>query len=90
MRPEKFRYLVNCAIEHRMKTGSSEKFTKPLMLRMIKEWQRMAKDEQDYRAGVETYGYEDNIYLDLLYISDRWRCAFRLKWLIDGVNGGHI
>lgn len=92
MRPQKFRYLVNMAIQHRMKTGSSEKFTKPLIMRMIREWYKMAKCENDYRRGSETYGYKDQESIDynILYISDRWNCAFRLKWLIDGVADGLI
>lgn len=92
MRPEKFRYLVNKAVQHRMETGSSDRFTKPLIMRMIREWHKLARREEDYRVGNETYGYKDQESIDysILYISDRWMCAFRLKWLIDGVVDGHI
>jgi len=41
--------------------------------------------EQDFRPGIETYGYdsEESIESNLYYISDRWTCAFRIKWLLD-------
>ena len=43
------------------------------------------KDESDYRVGVETYGYDslESIKNNLVYISDRWNCSFRIKWLLD-------
>jgi len=37
--------------------------------------------EGDYRNGFETYKYE-SIFINLVYISDRYNCAFRLNWLI--------
>ena len=42
----------------------------------------------DYRSGEETYGYAslDAIQATLLYISDRWRIDFRVRWLIDLIN----
>lgn len=41
--------------------------------------------EQDYRSGYETYGYDSlkDIESNLLYISDRFGCAFRLTWLLN-------
>jgi len=56
---------------------------------MRKVWKKLAKQENDYRSGWETYGY-DTINTDMLYISDRWKAAFRLRWLIDGVESGMI
>ncbi|RLF43496.1 MAG: hypothetical protein DRN17_06260 [Thermoplasmata archaeon] len=44
-------------------------------------------DEGDYRSGYETYGYGDNNLTHLLYISDRFNCQFRLRWLYDGIVG---
>lgn len=41
-----------------------------------------SKKEQDARTGEETYGY-DNIYGTLDYISDRWMCPYRIKWILD-------
>jgi hypothetical protein len=47
-----------------------------------------ASEENDYRPGVETYGYFDleQIKLTLEYISDRWNCQFRVRWLLDLIN----
>ena len=44
--------------------------------------------EDDWRTGDETYGYKSDeaILGDLLYISDRWRAAFRIKWMIDLID----
>jgi hypothetical protein len=41
--------------------------------------------EGDYRDGYETYGYKsiEEIENSLLYISDRFSCAFRLSWLVN-------
>jgi len=42
------------------------------------------RTDPDYRTGKETYGYEPSTIEDNFeYISDRWRCSFRIKWLID-------
>lgn len=49
--------------------------------------------EPDYRSGFETYGYntdedsdEETIKGQLSYISDRWNCSFRVRWLINLVD----
>lgn len=44
--------------------------------------------DEDYRSGKETYGYDDleSIQYSLSYISDRWKCAFRVRWLIELIN----
>ena len=39
-------------------------------------------NEGDNRSGAETYGF-DTIEWDLEYVSDRWRCQFRVQWIID-------
>lgn len=41
--------------------------------------------EKDYRTGEESYGYKDQDYIEerMSYISDRWYCAFRIRWIID-------
>lgn len=90
MRPTKFKRAVSDAIIHRLETGSSALFTPRLRHRMEREWRRLAKENGDYRAGVDTYGYDGEVEVDLCYISDRWRCAFRVRWLLDGLEGGHI
>jgi hypothetical protein len=40
--------------------------------------------DPDRRSGSETYGYSslESIGSSLEYICDRWRCAFRLTWLL--------
>lgn len=91
MRPEKLSYLLNIGVDEKLKFGSSPTL-KAILPAMKKEWQKYAKDENDYRDGRDTYGYsdEESIRNNLFYISDRWRCAFRLKWIIDGVELGYI
>ena len=46
--------------------------------------------EQDYRTGNETFGYgytdKTKILANLIYISDRWRAAVRMTWLLGLVN----
>lgn len=46
-----------------------------------------AMEENDWRSGYDTYGYKslDDIKCNLIYISDRWSCQFRVQWLIDMV-----
>lgn len=48
--------------------------------------------DEDFRSGEETYGYKDleSIQGSLLYISDRWGGAFRVRWLIDLINPDYI
>ncbi len=48
-------------------------------------YKKYLKNEEDYRSGSETYGYEfiEKIKSNLVYVSDRWQCAFRTKWLLD-------
>jgi len=48
--------------------------------------------EGDYRSGKETYEYEslESIQGNLSYISDRWRVAFRVRWLIELINPDYV
>lgn len=46
-------------------------------------------EEGDFRSGYETYGYSNN-QDNMEYISDRWKCAFRVKWIIDGIENGKL
>jgi|SaaInlV_165m_DNA_1040744.scaffolds.fasta_scaffold52195_2 hypothetical protein len=43
-------------------------------------------EEDDWRSGAETYGYEGSPLGDLQYIADRWGAAFRIRWMIDLVD----
>lgn len=91
MRFEKFRYLMDKAFVF---NAGQMSFVcdKPLLREMKRVWDKWSKEEDDYRDGYETYEYKtrESINNNLHYVSDRWRCAFRLKWLIDGVEGGHF
>lgn len=44
--------------------------------------------DKDYRTGEEAYGYksEDYIRERMSYISDRWNCSFRLRWILDLID----
>lgn len=91
MRPEKLHRELNNAIKLWKQGKDSSVFYK-LLPSMNKQWKKWANEEEDFRTGHETYGYKntDSIANTMMYISDRWRCAFRLKWLIDGVESGSI
>lgn len=41
--------------------------------------------EKDFRTGEESYGYNTQEYIEerMSYISDRWNCAFRIRWILD-------
>ena len=48
---------------------------------------KLNKTEQDFRSGSETYGHsEEEFFSRMMYISDRYMCAWRLPWLIDSLN----
>jgi len=47
------------------------------------------EQEDDYRLGEDTYGYDDTdnqILNNLWYISDRWKAAFRIAWMLGLIN----
>ena len=48
--------------------------------------------EEDYRTGTDTYGYDnlEHIQFTLSYISDRYKCGFRVRWLIELINPNYI
>ena len=51
-------------------------------------YRRSLEFDKDYRTCEESYGYknEENIINNLIYVSDRWNCSFRIKWIIDLIN----
>jgi len=57
-----------------------------------KMWKEYSEKENDFRGGEETYGYDnaEDIRNNMEYISDRWMAAFRIKWIIDGLEAGKI
>ena len=91
MRPERFRYEMNLAFDEWFESRSTNRFSL-LMREMERVWVKWSKEECDCRTGEETYGYSDieSVEDNMLYISDRYRCAFRLKWIIDGIKSGKI
>ena len=52
---------------------------------LIRLHDRAQREYPDDRPGEETYGYKDeaSIKSNLEYISDRWNCAFRIRWILD-------
>jgi hypothetical protein len=88
MRPEKFEYQVDRAFDSWFATRSFS-VSKVLLREMKRVYKKYAKAENDFRSGYDTYAYE-NVDAELFYISDRWKCSFRLRWLIDGIEAGYI
>jgi len=50
-------------------------------------YKKALRIDKDTRSGEETYGYK-NIRETLMYISDRWNCSFRIRWLLDLTESG--
>jgi hypothetical protein len=82
---------VQRGIDHWLSTGENLLLVDELRF-LEKMWGELSRNENDCRRGDETYGYAnaESIKLDMEYISDRWFCAFRIKWLIDGLENGKI
>lgn len=79
------------AIDQWLKTGDNTLLVDEMPF-LEKMWSELSREENDTRPGVETYGYidDDQIKDTMSYISDRWFCAFRIKWIIDGLENGRI
>ena len=65
-----------------VKTVMQLKEALPELQKMLKI---AARDDSDNRRGWESYSFDD-WKVNLLYVSDRWNCRFRLQWLIDLVD----
>lgn len=50
------------------------------------------EDDQDFRPASETYGIGDDKknLANLEYISDRWGCSFRVRWMIELINPNYV
>lgn len=69
------------------------KLLQPFLLWLKRHYELvLLSTNPDYRSGFETYGYisDDDDTTDaqyvlnqLDYISDRWQCSFRVRWLIN-------
>ena len=88
MRPQKLSYEMEKAFLLYFQNGTTNAF-KVLLPELKRVYAKRVRQDKDYRIGQDTYGY-DNIYWDMRYISDRWNCSFRLRWLIDGLEEGLI
>lgn len=90
MKKVAIRIQIQRAIDHYCDTMSVEKFTPEVIENLKNLYEFYSKDENDYRTGEETYGYEsdESIMYTFEYISDRWLCAFRIRWILDGLEQG--
>lgn len=93
MRPEKAYRLVQTFID-RWNDGNTKEVNNliPVINKLLKKFQRQERDYPNNMNGYESYGYEskESVENNMMYISDRWKCEFRLRWLLDGIEGGHI
>ena len=91
MRPEKFDNLMGKAIDEWWVTKSNRLLI-PLLPEMKRVWKKYCKDELAPLTitGEEEYRDSEGIHNHFHYISDRWRVSFRLRWLIDGLERGHL
>lgn len=89
MRPETLHRKVRDAISAWLDNGSADALVL-LQPRMERQWRRLAAEEGDYRTGREYHGYRDphEIRMTMFYISDRFGCAVRYRWILDGLEGG--
>ena len=91
MLPPTFKRKMNHAIQDYLRTCATSKF-KPLMTTMNRVVSQYSKEEKEYRTGEYVYGYKDDesIMNNMMHVSDRWRCAARLRWIRDGLRDGHF
>ena len=89
MRPEtarrKIKYIFNQFYRHTKKPIELIPDFQKNRAALIKLRDIFSLTENDPRPGSETYGFE-TIASDIEYISDRWRCQFRIQWIIDVVD----
>lgn len=93
MRPEKANRVIFNDILKLTRNGNIKRFKKHLKyLKSRYKYHSSRPHDQDFRSGYESYGYSttDKIRCDLEYVSDRWKCSFRLKWLIDGLENNEF
>ncbi len=94
MRPETAKQKINNILwnEFMEKDGLKKNTMREIIDRLktiepelVKLYNESCREYPDERPGEETYGYKDeeSIRGNLEYISDRWNCAFRIKWILD-------
>ena len=94
MRPEEASRQINNVlwnrflVQRRLKDLTLEQIQTELIgikPALIQLYNKSLPVDDDYRTGEETYGYKstEDVKERLDYISDRWYCSFRLRWLLD-------
>ena len=78
------RFIIKYKL-HRKPMSEIIKELKEIKPELTKLYRIAMKEYPDGRLGEETYGYEsDELIIDnLIYLSDRWNSAHRLKWILD-------
>lgn len=86
MKPKKAKKVIGDLMDDFIKGRYS---SQTMLILLDKEMESLKKlrvtakrKEQDNRSGAETYGF-DNWEDDLMNISDKWNCQFRIQWMID-------
>lgn len=88
MNPSKFEREFQKAINHfLMNEGDPSLFTPRLISRARREHRRYCRDQfDDLDNAYDTKQDWDYNYGQMLYISDRWRVSFRIKWIINSIR----
>jgi hypothetical protein len=80
--------FYNYSIVQKMTIDGTREIIRSIEEDLIAVYPAYAEDEDDYRLGKDTYGYESDASIlgSLSYISDRWGAAFRIAWMLGIVN----
>jgi hypothetical protein len=79
MRPEKAAYSVQKAI-HKCLRHEDFSYLRSVRLELVKLLKIAIVDE--YPHECDSYYDDDRSINTLMYISDRWRCTGRIKWML--------
>ena len=80
MRPQKAKYLIEKAMKLCLKHQSFQ-FLSLVEKELVKLLKLAVKDE--YPHECDSYYGKDRSFNTLMYISDRWQCTGRIKWLLE-------
>ena len=94
MKPKKaYKKIQKILREHREYPESSKTNAMQTILRLEEAMPELYKllkiaayDDPDERRGWESYGCDKMWEHHLYHVTDRWRCRFRIQWLIDIVD----
>ena len=87
MRPEKANYLVQKAIDNCLQHGSFS-YLQSVKTALAELLERAIKDEYPHECN--SYYDDDRSINTLMYISDRWCCTGRIKWLLFLCDGALV